>query len=623
MMPPFLKHNRTFFALLACATFLLTSCNKDDEPAQPQPTLTSLNITEGEVGTSVTLTGRNFGTSTNDVKVFFNTTEAIVSSLTTTQVVTTVPSGITPGEVDVKVSVKTLETASQKFTVLAPITVSATDFTTSITENPGANAILGTVQATTNRGALVYSLTSQSVSGAFAINSSNGQLTVADESAFDYEVNTSLTATISVANGTETATANVTIMITDAVEVGNIQNFTTSIAENPGANAGIGQVSASILNSNEKTFAIVSQTPAGAVSIDASTGLIQVASPSLFDHENNPTITGVVSVTSRSETKTATFTITVTDVSEAPSVTVSAVAGDANLGGCYDGGTLEHIYFTRPFFGTLQNNNGTPTIYLADLTCGIKKVTLGATTTLSSEYFPADVAAEQFSDVHPYSNYLLATRKVSSPGKADSHQIVKIENDGRNINVTALVAGSPLVYPVGITVGGNGNIYVADQSGRRIRVYDNNGSSIAVIGNGNVGGTDGDEVTATFALVRDVQVDANGVMYIADRYSIRKYDPSTGLVNTLAGTNASGDAVGSASQARFNEIHAIGLMPNGDILIADHLNTKIKVLRTNGTVETLLDNLNAYPEGIMIQDNNTFYFTLQNRYALYKAVISN
>ena len=61
------------------------------------------------------------------------------------------------------------------------ITVGTSDFSTTINENPANGQIIGVVEGTTNQGDVTFSVTQQSPSGAFTIDSSTGELTVADE----------------------------------------------------------------------------------------------------------------------------------------------------------------------------------------------------------------------------------------------------------------------------------------------------------------------------------------------------------------------------------------------------------------------------------------------------------
>ena len=71
--------------------------------AQP-PSITSLNPTSGVVGTSVTITGANFGATQGTSTIKFNGTAATPTSWSATSIVAKVPTGATTGSVVVTVS---------------------------------------------------------------------------------------------------------------------------------------------------------------------------------------------------------------------------------------------------------------------------------------------------------------------------------------------------------------------------------------------------------------------------------------------------------------------------------------------------------------------------------------
>ena len=98
----------------------------------------------------------------------------------------------------------------------APPTVTVDAFSKTIAENPTKDQSLGTVVATTNRGRLTYGLTNQQdPAGALAINSSNGELRVANPAFFDYETHPVITAVVTVSGGSTTQIAPITITLSD------------------------------------------------------------------------------------------------------------------------------------------------------------------------------------------------------------------------------------------------------------------------------------------------------------------------------------------------------------------------------------------------------------------------
>lgn len=599
------------FAMFGCA----------DDETQPTPTITSLSITEGEVGTSVTITGTNFGSKAADVSVFFNTTEADPTTVTNTSLTVTVPAGATTGTV--KVKVKSLEASGPSFTVLAPITVSVTAFSKTMQENPvGIEGpfSLGNISATTNRGTLTYTLSSQTPAGAMTLNASTGQLFVANAAAFDFEVNPSITGVVTVANGEETATANITITVTNVEEV-SINNLAFSKAENPDLeDLGIGSVTCCWIGGSP-SFVINSQNPEGSVAINAGNGQFTVANIDAFDFETNPTITGTYSVISQSETKTANFTISLTDVVEVTEniipTTYSVFSGAESTANCNDG-SGSNIRFTNPYFGYTYVPDGYPwSLYVSDLACGVKRIDVNADGSQTSTTVFTNSAPQtwEYTDM-VYSadgSYLLMVYRGVNNGNGNvlSHTIVNIDGNGGTL--TNNFSSATLLNPEGLARDSNGKIWVTEP--RTIKKF-----SVATFGLGTLQATYGDASTAAsidgtltearFLRVRDVQATADGIIYVADQNAVRKINETTNTVSTIA--------------SGFDSPRAIGVLPNGNIIVADTGNGKIRLINVStGEKSTLIENLGDYPPtGIMVQTNEVFYFTRAGKSAVYKANIS-
>src|SRR6266403_763164 len=81
---------------------LMCECNWTTQATGPS--ITSLSPTSGPVGTSVTITGRNFGSPQGTSTVQFNGTTGTPTSWSATSIVVPVPSGATTGNVVVTVS---------------------------------------------------------------------------------------------------------------------------------------------------------------------------------------------------------------------------------------------------------------------------------------------------------------------------------------------------------------------------------------------------------------------------------------------------------------------------------------------------------------------------------------
>src|SRR5207253_8750262 len=88
--------------------------------AHAAPTITSLSVSSGPVGTAVTITGTNFGSTQGTSTVKFNGTTASVTSWSATSIGVTVPNGATTGNVVVNTS--GVASNGKSFTVTPAIT---------------------------------------------------------------------------------------------------------------------------------------------------------------------------------------------------------------------------------------------------------------------------------------------------------------------------------------------------------------------------------------------------------------------------------------------------------------------------------------------------------------------
>lgn len=102
--------------------------------------------------------------------------------------------------------------------------ISLQDLTATIDENPANGQVVGNVLATQTVGGatLAYTINSQTPTGALTINSSTGELAVADATLFDYETNPSITAIVSVNGATNNST--ITVSLNNINEIGDFNH---------------------------------------------------------------------------------------------------------------------------------------------------------------------------------------------------------------------------------------------------------------------------------------------------------------------------------------------------------------------------------------------------------------
>src|SRR5712691_421552 len=96
------------------------SSNQGGGGTPPAPSIASLNPVSGVIGTSVTLTGTNFGATQGTSTATFNGIAATVTSWSATSVVVLVPAGATTGNVVVTVGSVASNGVSYMVTIPAP-----------------------------------------------------------------------------------------------------------------------------------------------------------------------------------------------------------------------------------------------------------------------------------------------------------------------------------------------------------------------------------------------------------------------------------------------------------------------------------------------------------------------
>src|SRR5580765_3696643 len=137
--------------------------------------------------------------------------------------------------------------------------------------------------------------------------------------------------------------------------------------------------------------------------------------------------------------------------------------------------------------------------------------------------------------------------------------------------------------PYGVIFGPDGALYFCDLDNQRIRRLDNRTRrmmTVAGSGQKGYGGDGGPATAASLNMPHEIQFDARGHLYIAERdnHVIRKLDGATGMITTLAGTNVagfSGDG-GRADRAQLRQPHSIVIDRQGQLLICDIGNQRIR-----------------------------------------------
>ncbi|MEM7382469.1 MAG: gluconolaconase, partial [Bacteroidota bacterium] len=165
----------------------------------------------------------------------------------------------------------------------------------------------------------------------------------------------------------------------------------------------------------------------------------------------------------------------------------------------------------------------------------------------------------------------------------DGSNIVYVADTG-NLKIRRILPGGEvstyadqIMYsgPTGIAASAGGIVYIVDSNSHRIYAVSPNGGAFSFAGR-REGYEDGIGEDAAFKFPRDLAVDRDGNVYIADEgnHKIRKISPE-GIVTTVAGDNPGNDD-GIADVARFRFPYGLAVDQQGNIFIADTRNHRVR-----------------------------------------------
>ncbi len=203
--------------------------------------------------------------------------------------------------------------------------------TRSIPENSANGSAVGTPLTASDPDAgatLTYSITAGNTGGAFSFGS-NGQLTVANSAALNFESTPIFNLTVQVSDGSLSSSAAVTVSLTNVNEAPSISPQTRSIPENSANGSAVGTpLTASDPDAGATlTYSITAGNTGGAFSF-GSNGQLQVANSAALDFETTPTFSLTVQVSDGGLTSSATVTVNLSDTVEDLIVSTTApVAG--------------------------------------------------------------------------------------------------------------------------------------------------------------------------------------------------------------------------------------------------------------------------------------------------------
>ncbi len=141
-----------------------------------------------------------------------------------------------------------------------------------------------------------------------------------------------------------------------------------------------------------------------------------------------------------------------------------------------------------------------------------------------------------------------------------------------------------LMGPRAVCMDGQGNVYVAEREGNGVRRISPDGILTTIAGAEAVSGYSGDggpALAATWGAPKAMRCDLEDNVIVVDteNFAVRRIDPRSGIVTTIAGGREGGDGDGGpAVDAGLSRAHGCGIDADGNLYIADTHNNRVRVV---------------------------------------------
>lgn len=275
-----------------------------------------------------------------------------------------------------------------------------------------------------------------------------------------------------------------------------------------------------------------------------------------------------------------------------PVAALSILAGDASAEGATDG-TGAAARFKSPQGIAID---GSGNLYVADRNnYVIRKITPeGVVTTVAGAAGVSQVVNGSASNARFSAPVALAVSGNGTIHVADGLNIRAISPQGQVSTVATIPAGSNVdgrsmgrVYPGAIAIDGNGNLFLTNSYGTR-RLSTSNVTTI-LEGQNTLNDLWGTQDLAP----RGVATDSSNNVFLFDlEREISRWNPN-GLIGTsgiiaLAGApNMRGSSNGTGTAARFEQVVALTVDPQGNVYAADAINNLVRKITPAGMVTTV------------------------------------
>lgn len=213
----------------------------------------------------------------------------------------------------------------------------------------------------------------------------------------------------------------------------------------------------------------------------------------------------------------------------------------------------------------------------------------GATASFNS---PWGIAIDQQGNLYIADTYNYKIRKIDATGYVST-----LAGTGTRGSLDGAAFSAQFSEPSSLALDGAGNIYVCDMANHTIRRIATDGMVATIAGVAGVPGyADGSGANARFNRPVGLAIDSLGNIYVADtqNHCIRKLILSSSgyIVKTLAGSTAFGYSDGVMSNARFYHPEGIAVDGRGNIYVGEAGNNSIRLVTPGGSVSSIGGYLN-------------------------------
>ncbi len=177
-------------------------------------------------------------------------------------------------------------------------------------------------------------------------------------------------------------------------------------------------------------------------------------------------------------------------------------------------------------------------------------------------------------------------------GSLASGQIITTVAGGGVGSDGSLATSASIYDPHGGVFDRNGNLYIVEGQGHKIRKIDRvTGVITTVAGTGNLG-YNGDGIPATTANItpNSIAIDTLGNLFITDSVRIRKISIATGIISTIGGGGAIIGDGGPATNVKIQVPWGICIDKHGNLYFGEVIGYKLRKINTSGIISTVAGN---------------------------------